>query len=140
VTRAATILIYGRVPLLLDTRRMVLETAGFCVLTASDIDRVEHAIEYEDIGLVILCHSLSVEETNVALAAVSALKPELPVLMLDTNSIHSPSRSNIDIHGSRNGPRDLIKVASIALDRDVVAEDGTQVAPYGGLLPATEHG
>src|SRR5580658_5299843 len=38
------VLLYGRVPLLLETRRMVLASAGLLVLIATDIDEVKRVI------------------------------------------------------------------------------------------------
>jgi hypothetical protein len=53
MTSPSCILLYGRVPLLLDTRLMVLETRDLRVLTATDVDEVERMITTCDIDLVI---------------------------------------------------------------------------------------
>ena len=122
------ILLYGRVPLLLDTRLMVLETGDLRVLTATDIDEVERIITTCDIDLVIFCHTLSTQERKVALAAVHALRPQLQTLALTSISAMPRLLSEIDVLASVDGPRDLIGVAKLLLNRpDTLAAQPVRV-------------
>ncbi len=117
MTSPSCILLYGRVPLLLDTRLMVLETGDLRVLTARDIDEVERIITTCDIDLVIFCHTLSTQERKVALAAVHALRPQLQTLALTSISAMPRLLSEIDVLASVDGPRDLIAVAKLLLNQ-----------------------
>jgi hypothetical protein len=122
------ILLYGRVPLLLDTRLMVLETGDLRVLTATDIDEVERIITTCDIDLVIFCHTLSTQERKVALAAIHALRPRLQTLALTSISAMPRVLSEIDVLASVDGPRDLIAVAKLLLNRpDTLAAQPVRV-------------
>jgi hypothetical protein len=122
------ILLYGRVPLLLDTRLMVLETGDLRVLTATDIDEVERIITTCDIDLVIFCHTLSTQERKVALAAVHALRPRLQTLALTSISAMPRLLSEIDVLASVDRPRDLIGVAKFLLNRpDTLAAQPVRV-------------
>ena len=122
------ILLYGRVPLLLDTRLMVLETGDLRVLTATDIDEVERLITTCDVDLVIFCHTLSTQERKVALAAVHALRPQLQTLALTSISAMPRVLSEIDVLASVDGPRDLIAVAKLLLNRpDTLAAQPVRV-------------
>jgi hypothetical protein len=122
------ILLYGRVPLLLDTRLMVLETGDLRVLTATDIDEVERIITTCDIGLVIFCHTLSTQERKVALAAVHALRPRLQTLALTSISAMPRLLSEIDVLASVDRPRDLLAVAKFLLNRpDTLAAQPVRV-------------
>jgi hypothetical protein len=122
------ILLYGRVPLLLDTRLMVLETGDLRVLTATDIDEVERIITTCDIDLVIFCHTLSTQERKVALAAIHALRPRLQTLALTSISAMPRLLSEIDVLASVDRPRDLIAVAKFLLNRpDTLAAQPVRV-------------
>ena len=122
------ILLYGRVPLLLDTRLMVLETGDLRVLTATDIDEVERLITTCDIDLVIFCHTLSTQERKVALAAIHALRPRLQTLALTSISAMPRLLSEIDVLASVDRPRDLIAVAKFLLNRpDTLAAQPVRV-------------
>ena len=122
------ILLYGRVPLLLHTRLMVSERGDLRVLNATDIDEVERIITTCDIDLVIFCHTLSTQERKVALAAVHALRPQLQTLALTSISAMPRLLSEIDVLASVDGPRDLIAVAKLLLNRpDTLAAQPVRV-------------
>jgi CheY-like chemotaxis protein len=63
-----SILIYGRDARLLETRKMVLESAGYRVYLASDLSTADQILPEKQVDLLILCHSLSMEDCGRALA------------------------------------------------------------------------
>jgi hypothetical protein len=62
------ILLYGRDPGLIHTRRLILEASGYRVLVATEFSAVQDAFAGTHIDLLILCHTLSHEECSKALA------------------------------------------------------------------------
>jgi hypothetical protein len=62
------ILLFGRNAGLLETRKRVLEPEGYRVSMASDLSTAKHVLREKQIDLLILCHSLSMEERGRALA------------------------------------------------------------------------
>ncbi len=63
-----SILLFGRSAQLLATRKMVLESVGYRVYRASDLFTAKNMLAEKQIDLLILCHSLSMEERGRALA------------------------------------------------------------------------
>ena len=59
---------YGREATLLDTRAKVLETAGHRVRTASSLERLQRLLTIDPPDLLLLCHTLSMEECGRAIA------------------------------------------------------------------------
>ena len=62
------ILLYGRGPSLIHTRRLILEASGYSVLVATEFSAVQSAFARTPIDLLILCHTLTPEECSKALA------------------------------------------------------------------------
>jgi DNA-binding response OmpR family regulator len=60
------ILSIGRDPLLLETRRMLLEASGCSVLVAHNLDEAAAACAREHFDAVVLCHTLKPEEVKAA--------------------------------------------------------------------------
>jgi DNA-binding response OmpR family regulator len=63
-----SILLFGRNTRLLETRKMVLESVGYRVYLASDLSTASYMLREAEIDLLILCHSLPMEERGRALA------------------------------------------------------------------------
>ena len=77
------LLIYGRDPLLLDTRRLVLQMAGFAVHSTKALPEVQTQLATSaSYGLLIVCHTASAEDRH-ALAAMAA-KAAVPVYQIET--------------------------------------------------------
>lgn len=91
----ATILIYGHDPMLLDTRRWVLEKAGFEVLTIAELDRAAEIVTDQPIDLFLLCHTLTVAERHAAVTTISALQPQMKRLIMTTNA-HEDEREEVE--------------------------------------------
>jgi hypothetical protein len=64
----SSILMYGRDARLLETQAWVLERAGHRGRTVSTFDDLEHLLSTEETDLLVLCHSLSMEECGRSIA------------------------------------------------------------------------
>jgi DNA-binding response OmpR family regulator len=69
----ATILIYGKDLVLLETRQRILERAGFRSIAVSEFGKVIPFAQQEEIMLLILCSSLNDLESGAILSAVDQL-------------------------------------------------------------------
>ena len=82
-SHARPLLIYGRDSVLLDTRRRVLQIAGFSVDTAEALPEIAAKLDSEAAcGLLIVCHTVPGKDRN-AMRAVAA-KAAIPVYQIDT--------------------------------------------------------
>jgi hypothetical protein len=79
---AATILLYGRDLLFLETQQLVLESTGFNVWIAMYLTGIERIRQMEWIDLIVLCPALSAEEQVRALALIESKYPLTKVLTL----------------------------------------------------------
>ena len=77
-----SILIFGRYPLLLQTRRWLLQAAGYRVEVAENLYEAKKAIAAQRIDLLILCHSLSATDSEQAAAAIESHWPDSRCLVL----------------------------------------------------------
>ncbi len=103
-----SILVYGRDHRLLETRSWVLEQAGYRVLTALTLTEAERIAEIESVGLLLLCHSLSVEDYVNALTAVSTIHPEMKRLLMTANTPLCPLGPDDRVLSAFDGPGALV--------------------------------
>lgn len=75
-----SILLYGQDSLLLQTRQWVLEAAGYQVRTTKEFSEV--APVPDPVDLLILCHSLSLEECGRTFALASTRWPKIRCIVL----------------------------------------------------------
>jgi hypothetical protein len=109
-----SILIYGRDPVLLETRRMILELRGYSVSIASDLIVVQQTIHLQRIDLLLLCHSLSMEECGRAIA-LSASNPSLKSLVLIAGDLGCRSQLPSQVFDSKDGhSRFILTVEALA--------------------------
>ena len=104
----SSILVYGRDPSLLDTRRWVLERAGYRVLTAQTLEEARHLAATDPISVLLLCHSLSAQDYENALAVADSIRPEMRRLLITANTHLCTGRSEDHILSAFDGPRALI--------------------------------
>jgi hypothetical protein len=77
-----TVLLYGRDRSLLNTRELILQKAGYRVWTAADLSEIDRAVQGERVDLLILCHSLTLEQCGRALAFCHSRWPFTKSLLL----------------------------------------------------------
>lgn len=103
MSTASSILMYGRNPLLLDTRALVLRHAGYRVKALAPGDRPPST---EAVDLLILCHTLTEAERNALLLFAASQRPAPGMLCL------TPARGSLegftDLFNSFDGPAKLL--------------------------------
>lgn len=81
-TMPISILIYGKDERLVETRQWMLESCGYRARIADRTVEVERMAEEGAVDLLLLCHSLSAEESGDVVAAVLGRHPAAKVLTL----------------------------------------------------------
>jgi len=76
------VLIYGHDSDLLRSRRWVLEKTGYRVVTTTELTEIGCLAENRAIDLVVLCHTLTLEECGRALALACTRWPSVQSLVL----------------------------------------------------------
>ena len=76
------VVVYGNDPLLLLTRRLLLERAGFTVFTTSHFEEEIELMATQEPQLLILCQSLHAEETQTALMMAREVRPQMKTLLM----------------------------------------------------------
>ena len=110
-----SILLFGRDSILLQTRKWLLERCGYEVRTAEDIGQLKRIAEEGTVDLLLLCHSLLVEEAEEAIAAVSARQPQAKILLMLISGSRGTERLQVATVETHEGPAGLLStVASLA--------------------------
>jgi DNA-binding response OmpR family regulator len=79
----ATIVIFGHDPLLVETRSLILRSAGFSPITAMCLESATESISTHEVDLLILCSSLSEGESRFLLMELKRLgKSKVRILAL----------------------------------------------------------
>ncbi len=108
----ALILVYGTDAHLLKTRRWVLERSGACVWTATDLKGFSEVPATEQIDLIILCHSLSMEECGRGLAVAHMRWPRVQSLILTSGVRGCDGGFQDQVADASLGPVYLLKAVS----------------------------
>jgi CheY-like chemotaxis protein len=90
-----SILIVSRDKVLQNTRRLVLENAGYCVSSAhSDAEAIQFVEGPDSYSLVLLCHSVPETSRLFLVDTLKTLQPTLPILMLYNS--YDPTMAKVD--------------------------------------------
>jgi hypothetical protein len=108
VYASAGILIFGHDAILLETRQLILERAGFQVWTATEAPRAVQILVTKRIDLFILCQSLSPKECGPILKTAHALRPEMENLVLGGELIGASAQERDTFLTTFLGPESLI--------------------------------
>jgi hypothetical protein len=84
---APCVLVHGLDPVLLQTRAMVIETAGFLTYKARCIQELSEGLGRAACRAVVLCHTLSASEAEFASALAKDRTPGIKVIAIE----HPPS-------------------------------------------------
>jgi DNA-binding NtrC family response regulator len=101
---------------LLESRSRVLEAADFTVRQATTIHEVEKVLTETQVDLLLLCHTLSPDDCQRAMAAAHKVDPKIPTVLLTTFS-GRPLRakmSEVVVH-QMSGPRKLVETVRTIL-------------------------
>jgi CheY-like chemotaxis protein len=84
--QSALILNVGRDPVLLNTRRLLLESAGYLVESACSTKDAINQFRSGDLDLVVLCHSVPEEERDYFIGLIRDYGSLIPVIFVAANS------------------------------------------------------
>jgi DNA-binding NtrC family response regulator len=98
VYASAGILIFGHDAILLETRRLILEKAGFQVRIATEATETLQILVREPIDLFILCQSLPLNECVPILKTAHTLRPDMENLVLGGGETLGLSADKADKH------------------------------------------
>jgi DNA-binding response OmpR family regulator len=77
----SAVLLYGHDELLLWTRRLVFEWAGYQVSVAQELRQVSCLLDREHVDLIVLCYSLSRTECAIA-GLIAKSRSDVPTLLM----------------------------------------------------------
>jgi hypothetical protein len=98
---------YGKDERLLDTRRLVLERFGYRVFMATTLSEVRHLCA-DGIGLLMLCHTVSVQESEAVVALAQERWPGARKLFMSVGELGWPMTSSHDVVSATDGPEMMI--------------------------------
>jgi DNA-binding response OmpR family regulator len=107
-----SVLLLGHDESLLQTRRWLLESNGLQVYIATHFPALNQTLEDHDVDLLILCHSLTAEECERAVAIVESHPPKLKVLALTTASSDFPVEKVDRVVNASDGPKTLLNIVA----------------------------
>jgi hypothetical protein len=102
------ILIYGNDSLLLMTRRLILEKEGYRVFTTLEFGDAIRLTMTQQLDVLVLCQSLTVEECNGVLGTVREIAPTLKTIILDHEGLVQPIKGQEQTLEPLRGPRSLL--------------------------------
>ena len=113
------ILIYGNDLTLISTRHLVLERAGYRVLSATQFASAMLGLMNEHIDVLILCHSLRDEERRAMLETAHAITPDVKCVVLSFNGCEVPP-GDAEVFEGLHGPTALLTVIGRILNNKVL--------------------
>jgi DNA-binding response OmpR family regulator len=105
MSTSATILSAGRDDTLLSTRNAVLRAQGHTVVQAVTFGEIVEQFFAVKFDLIILCHSLPLEERRKVARLVQNHAPSTPVLTINAFEGQSEPAGVIQVH---NRPQDIV--------------------------------
>jgi DNA-binding response OmpR family regulator len=102
-----TILVYGNDQMLVATRRLILERAGYTVFTAESLSNAALVLMARQIDVLVLCQTLSDEERGAVLETAHALKPKTRCAALSFDG-RDVVTDGVLIHRGLDGPPSLL--------------------------------
>jgi DNA-binding response OmpR family regulator len=110
-----TVLVHGSDEALLGTRTMVLENAGFRVLSSLDQAEAEAVIDRGDIALVVLCRSLSSQDCEAVVKVANERNPPVKTLVLTAGESKCAEHLAAASVSAFDGPRKLVETVRLLL-------------------------
>jgi hypothetical protein len=113
-----SILLYGHDQHLLRTRQMLLQGAGYRTMIATNLAEIDRLSHYETIDLLILCHSLTLEECGRALALAQSRWPFMRSLMLSAMGSWCFEEASVQVFDTTQGPAKLLVAVNHLFDEE----------------------
>ena len=114
MTEAKLILVMGTDPILLGTRSRVLAYAGLTVVKALTFDEAVSHLTSRRIVLILLCHTLSSEERQGAIAAAHAIDSSIVTFVLGAVAGPCVAMGDVVVHQMMS-PQKLVKTVKTLL-------------------------
>ena len=111
---SSTILLFGRQPELLDSRRWVLETRGYRVVVANSLVEMASLPKDPPVAVALLCHLLTPAERTAATALAATRWPGSVTRAL-TQSAPTPTGILGQLMHTSGGPTDLVAMVRTLL-------------------------
>lgn len=105
------VVIYGHDRQLLKTRQMILEGSEFRTRTVETLSELKGILEKEQIQLLVLCHSLHLDECEPAVLLARSYSPKVKSLLL-VASVPTMDVSKVQADGvveTSGGPQLLVR-------------------------------
>jgi hypothetical protein len=102
------VLLYGRDPSLLATRQLLLENHGYKTSATTELEDVQRILCKESVKLLILGHTLSLEDIGRALALSQSLQSSAKCLFLINAQSAQDSESSAETFNVSRGPAQFI--------------------------------
>jgi hypothetical protein len=102
------ILAYGSDPILLATRRLVLEKAGYRVFTTLEFSDAMLVLLNQQINVLLLCHSLHDDERRGILETAHAITQDVKCIILQYDGLAVPVEDAEVVEGLE-GPTTLLR-------------------------------
>jgi DNA-binding response OmpR family regulator len=102
------ILTYGNDPVLLTTRRLVLEKAGYRVFTTLEFSDAMLVLLNQQIDVLLLCHSLHDDERRGILETAHAITQDVKCVILHYDGLAVPME-NAEVVEGLEGPNTLLR-------------------------------
>ena len=109
----AKVLIYGKDPILLETRCKVLELAGLHCHSVTNLANVLTAIATEPVGVVVVCSSIPKQEVPQVLNSISGVgQSKLKTIVVTLPDISLPKSNAVAIVESPANPQQFIELVT----------------------------
>jgi len=113
---SAQIVVFGKDPVLLETRQRILERAGFDCVAVSDINELMPLAQQDDVELLVLCSSLDQIESRAVLLAIDGLgRTDLKRLILTKDKTAFPARGELEIVETPTTPQRFLSLVGAAV-------------------------
>jgi hypothetical protein len=102
------ILIYGHDSVLLRTRKLVLERAGFEVCASDALEEVQGIFAAWPVDLLILCHTVGLLERSRVLDMIGVPHKKPAILLLVADCQSPAIAENVGVFSTLDGPYDFL--------------------------------
>jgi hypothetical protein len=112
---AACVLVYGLDPMLVETRAKVIHTGGFCTCEAVSASQLSERLNRARCSALILCHSLSEEESGRASQLAKRKIPGIKVIAMSAQRSQSAPAFYDESLVGFVGPEELLSAVKRAI-------------------------
>jgi hypothetical protein len=119
-----TIFLYGNDVMLLNTRRIIFEKAGYAVFIAESFSHAMLVLMNHQIDVLVLCQSVDDDQRSKVLEAAPTLQPEIRFAVLSFDGCDVVT-DGVLIHRGLNGPPSLLTAIGRMLGQNTASPQPT---------------